>query len=389
MKKTAFLLGLLFVALCSCSDTGEFGIEEAEVSDVGTDMYKISKEDAIHIANSFLGKTTRSTSLFQVDYVLDDTPNITRSTAFRNDTLAYILNKADGDGFVIVSTDNRVFPVLAYSEKGTFSYEKSDDDIVYANFVSLLDDYMANIQESDTTVVMPDDYLDGCTGVDLGMATTWNQRSPFDKYVIQEHPGCPVGCVAVATGQIMVYCGYTLDYHDMTFYLNSIHRAFQEKKANSKGRRVVGVGPTYTYEEAVDYAAKLLYFIGKDVNMNYNPGGSGAYSGNAHSLLKRLNFKIKESGLTAYSDTAIAQSLSEGNIIYLRGRNIVSGRGHAWVVDGCTYCWQNPYTQTGIQNVFLHCAWGWGDDSDGYFSGEVFDVGPSKKYGEMSYFSVK
>lgn len=64
MKKTAFLLGLLFVALCSCSDTGEFGIEEAEVSDVGTDMYKISKEDAIHIANSFLGKTTRSTSLF-------------------------------------------------------------------------------------------------------------------------------------------------------------------------------------------------------------------------------------------------------------------------------------------------------------------------------------
>ncbi len=38
MKKTAFLLGLLFVALCSCSDTGEFGIEEAEVSDVGTDM---------------------------------------------------------------------------------------------------------------------------------------------------------------------------------------------------------------------------------------------------------------------------------------------------------------------------------------------------------------
>lgn len=389
MKKTAFLLGLLFVALCSCSDTGEFGIEEAEVSDVGTDMYKISKEDAIHIANSFLGKTTRSTSLFQVDYVLDDTPNITRSTAFRNDTLAYILNKADGDGFVIVSTDNRVFPVLAYSEKGTFSYEKSDDDIVYANFVSLLDDYMANIQESDTTVVIPDDYLVGCTGVDLGMATTWNQGSPFDKYVIQEHPGCPVGCVAVAVGQIMVYCGYTLDYHDMTFYLNSIHRAFEEKKANSKGRRVVGVGPTYTYEEAVDYAAKLLYFIGKDVDMSYKPGGSGASSWDAYALLKKLSFKVKEPDLINYSDTTIVQSLSEGNIIYMDGYNLSGGSGHAWVVDGCTYCWQNPYTQTGIENVYLHCEWGWGGRRNGYFSGDVFDVGNYGRYVNKRFFSVK
>lgn len=393
MKGKLIYFCFILVVFYSCSNEDDGLVSIEQENPMLMNVHKITKEKAIDIAEDFFGKTTRAgTPSFMVDYVLSDNKNVTRSCPIGNDTLAYVLNIVKNGGFMVVATDNRVFPILAYSEKGNLTYEKSDDDIVYANFISRLKGYMESIQETDSAVIVPENYLDGCQVVSPKLATTWNQRTPYDKYVIQEHPGCPVGCVAVATGQVMTCCKSLLsNYHGTKFYLKSMNDAFKESVDNSSNstRIIGGYFPTYTYEEAADYAAKLLYFIGKDVDMIYATGGSGAFSFLAYDLLDSLGFNLKENYLTTYSDTAIARSVYNGYVIYMRGADTGGAGGHAWIIDGCSFCWSTPYpVKLGIQNVLLHCNWGWNGKSDGYFSGEVFRVS-GYAFSNMEYFSVR
>lgn len=55
---------------------------------------------------------TRSAESVQVDYVIDEKA-ATRSVGNANDTVAYIFNWGENDGFAIVAADDRVFPILA------------------------------------------------------------------------------------------------------------------------------------------------------------------------------------------------------------------------------------------------------------------------------------
>lgn len=338
MKKLLFYLTAIF-AVYSCNDEILVNIPIINNSPKKAVCHRISQEKAIDIAKNFLKKTRSSSYSFNVDYVLNENSK-TRVGSFNNDTLAYILNRENNEGFVVVSTDDRVFPILAFSETGKFVYEESQNDLVYVNFISRLDEYMDNIKETDTTVVIPDNYFDTCYGQPAMLSTTWSQEKPFDKYVVQEHPGCPAGCVAVATGQIMTACKpYLNSYHGTNFDFRAMNNAFANNSSSNSNApaKIVG-GGFYTYEHAVDYAAKLLYYIGIDVDMNYAPGASGAFSYLAYELFNDLNYDVRENNLTNYAEEDVAKSIYDGYIAYMRGSDTNGQGGHAWVVDGCTFC---------------------------------------------------
>ena len=385
IKLNSSILIISFFLLFSCSLNE---VDTFRENSVGVENYRVSEESALSIAESMFAEVNRTKSLsFNVDYILHDGGIATKSAQI--DTLAYIFNVLDDGGFVIVSADARTVPVLAYSETGNFEYEESQEDIVYSNFVSCIDEYIAEVSESRSpSLDLSSDQIGIYTYVAPKLYTNWDQGAPYDKYVIQEYEGCPVGCVAVAIGQIMVYCRHRLDdYHGMTFYLSSINNAFKE--ASGWGSwidedRDNHYGPRCTYNEAVDYSAKLLYYIGQDVDMSYAPDGSSASNAKALQLFKDLDFMIKEGRLTPFSGIDIAHSLDDGHIVYITGYR--PGAGHAWVVDGCAYIKYGVVAK--LQQYYLHCNWGWGGSRNGFYYGEVFKVG-SREYGNMSYFSVK
>lgn len=382
-SKYLFLFTVLAVLLNSCS------IEETKAelnqNTAFVDEYKISQAEALEIAENFFGvaQQVKSTQ-FDIDYILSESMSLGTVSTVR-DTVAYVMNMIDDGGFIIVSADNRCYPILAFSETGNFEYEAVQDDMVYANFVSLIDDYVASIDEIDA--VPPSGEVVSYEEIDITgpmLYTKWSQGEPYNKYVDEYYPNCPVGCVAVAAGQIMVYCKPTLeDYHGMTFHLASINKAFERSLRPDICYPIGPPFPSYTYDVAIDYSAKLLYYIGQDVDMSYSPGGSGASSSDAYLLFKNLGFVLEEDGLTSYSGLDIAYSIIRGNIVYMRGSVVNGYAGHAWVADGCGTIHMGYRT-----HVFLHCNWGWGGRNDGYYTSDVFSAG-GYSFSGMQYFSVK
>ena len=396
MKKSLLIISIIISAFVSCT-TDVFELDENNnliPKTSNNSANKITEADALDIAGKIFHKT-RSIEDYSIEYVLNDNSPKTRSIALP-DTLAYILNFGNNNGFAVISSDNRIFPLLAFSDTGHFRYEKSDKDPVYVNFISLIDDYMATIDESDTVVVIPDDYLSTCVVEAPQLKTKyWNQWYPFNKYTAVEHPDCPVGCVAIAAGQIMANCKDEFVYHDSIFKFKAIREAMDTtihfiNNTNNNTILVPSDTTTYSYETAVDKVARFLYFLCDDLNMQFDPEGSGAFSWKALNLLKNLGFQVnEENGLRIFSDETILDLLIKKNLIYVDGRNIGNNsNGHAWIIDGYSYCWENITEKTGRRNILFHCDWGWGGTDNGYYYSDLFNT-TYGNYENMSYFSVK
>ena len=128
------------------------------------------------------------------------------------------------NGFVIVSADTRVKPILGYSTEGTF-----DPQNVPEGIQELLDGYCQEIEAIRQHVAEPDDLLrsewqsltdgsyeprrsgravsallDDATGIN-----NWQQNNGYNYYCPADASGpagkCYVGCCALSMGQVMHY----------------------------------------------------------------------------------------------------------------------------------------------------------------------------------------
>lgn len=378
-----FVLTLIALVFVGCSNSLD-DMTDIVGKSAGTvsNRQRISKEDAVDIANKVLKRNAtrgESAATPAFDYVM--AKNLTRSLTLP-DTLAYILNYPDNSGFVIVASDKRVYPVLAYSEDGCFN---SDNEIAKANFLDRIETYMEEANPDVSYEASKYD-LDRCGGVYNGTGISIGQSEPWNKYLAQEYPKTPLGCVTVASALVMSYTKPIFTYHNTIFHLKPIIEAInkgQVPKYNSPKRIVNGEVPVYSYDQAVDLMAKFLYYIGKDLGIDYEYD-TGADSYVAYLLFKQLGFKV--SNYYKFNLNSVVNYLINNNIIYLRGGDLNSDDAHAWMSDGCTYC-INPQTQE-YENVFLHFNWGWYGECDGYYSGSIYIVDPAVMQ-PFNYFAVK
>ncbi len=341
----------------------------------------------MEIANMVVGKSSTriNSEITNFEYVIRD-KSITRFEKNAcSDTLAYIINYPNEEGFAIIASDKRVYPILAYSDKGSFSLS---NEVSKVNFIDGIEGYMEkNCSVNTSNIDVDEEELDNCRMIFPTINISLHQDAPYNKFVVKEYPDCPVGCVAVATALVMMHSIPGMNYHDSRFYFTRM----REVISNNNGRlnspqKIVGAGylnETYTYDQAIDSIAKILYWIGKDVGMNYSPSGSGANSYMAYTLIRHLNFDVVL-GYENYNIESMLEYLEDNCIIYMRG-TAVSGGGHAWVCDGGSYCISDS---TGITNAFIHCDWGWGGVSNGYYSGDVFDA-IYYEFEPENYFAVK
>ena len=120
------LLSISIVLFVGCTNVDDF--QETEISQQ-SNQNKITKNEAVNIADKILKKSalTRTPAEAKVsfDFVISNKSPKTRSASI-SDTLAYIINYANDEGFAIISTNKNVFPVLAFSEKGNFSCDNEN-----------------------------------------------------------------------------------------------------------------------------------------------------------------------------------------------------------------------------------------------------------------------
>ena len=294
----------------------------------------------------------------------------------------YVVN-INSEGFVIVAGDDRVRPILAFSDEGAFV---SDD--IPANVRFFLDGYTDEIQYvidgkqygdessmrlwseliSDTTTGRKDGNV--VVGPLLGN-NKWNQTKYYNDLCPADASGnsaygghTAVGCGALVMGQVMRYWRYPATGIGSHSY-----------NATGYGTLSANFGATtYRYSAMPDYftasyhpdscveaVATLLYHCGVAVNMRYGADASVSNSNNIVSALSTYfgypaTIRYIERGSTSSTVwlNYLKGELDDGAPFMYGGSGNYGG--HVWTCDGYR------------DDDYFHFNWGWGGTQNGYYA---------------------
>lgn len=265
-------------------------------------------------------------------------------------------------GFVIIPNDDAYPSVLGYSHKKYQTSNASGFSWWKAAIEQVLNDasYPSHVSAmSNKTAASP------------LLKSLWGQNSPYNNLCPSDQNGelYPSGCVATAMAQVMKYHGYPAMGKGTGYYnAQSVTTQVTFEGVNYDWENMLDVYVKGQYsDEQANAVATLMLHCGASVQMQYNSGGSGAYSYNAARALKNsfgysdgLQMKYRD-----YYSTSEWMSLVYGEIDAMRpiiysGMDVNNG-GHCFVIDG--------YDEQGL----VHVNWGWDGVNDGYYNIELLN----------------
>ncbi|NVJ60537.1 MAG: C10 family peptidase [Gammaproteobacteria bacterium] len=214
------------------------------------------------------------------------------------------------------------------------------------------------------------------------ITTTWSQSGGYNpnftynsKTPLFGNKRAPVGCIAVAFGQVLNYYGYPKKGIGANQYCNgggSVYSCTDVIEANFYLARynwnAMPNALNYSSsQESIDAVSTLLFHIGAAVNVTYGKEGSAAKLGNPaviYNFRRHFNMPELESKYRRdYSSNdwyqLIVNELQNGRPVVLVGFNSQVDAGHAYIIDGV-----NAEGQ-------VHVNWGWGGYLNGYFDLET------------------
>lgn len=276
---------------------------------------------------------------------------------------SYHVFSRNSGGYVIVSGDDEIYPILAEIPEGTFS---ADSMAPAAKW--LLGEYDAQIQSftdsggSNEGLI---DYYAKWSDIDPLMSTQWNQYAPYNNYCPAINgQSCVTGCVATAMAQVVRCIGYYdgrgyLSRNDVNYKGDKVEFDYEATKFDFD--IMFDTYPSSTSAEAVDQVGLLMLACGLGTGMNYGLTESGAPSKNvARALIEHFGYDADYTRIYYRNDFTVTQwetmvyrQLQLGRPVYYAGYH--STIGHAFVIDG--------YRRTGL----YHVNWGWGGLSDGFY----------------------
>lgn len=295
----------------------------------------------------------------------------------------YVFNVADDEGFVIVSNDDRTFPVLGYSTSGSI-----DPNNMPANMRAWLQGYADEIAWMNEHNIQPASQSSSRrtnrsvkTPIAPLVETQWDQGAPYNNltpyygldsnynYIYSTEGGngwshCATGCVATAMAQVMKYHQWptsptknisSYSWYDYT--LGPLTSTITFDWTNMQN--------TYSGNETGTTAtaiATLMQYCGYSVEMDYGPESGSDTQNVAAALKKYFDYK----GTTQFVSRSYYSYDNWVDLIYFElehNRPVVyggasTGGGHEFVCDGYQYMEETDY---------FHINWGWGGTSDQYF----------------------
>jgi hypothetical protein len=299
----------------------------------------------------------------------------------------YIFN-TNQSGFIAVSAEDVVLPILAYSDEGTFDpntmhisiqkwFQGYADQIRYAIVNKLEATEEINTQWAD--LLAGEQALTRRGSVSPLISVKWNQSPHYNDLCPYDNVNkdrTVTGCVATAMAQVLKYWKYPSTGTGFHSYNHSIFGTL----SSSFGSHTYNYGnmPNYVTTTNTD-VAQLMYDCGISVDMNYNiasKGGSGAYVISSMSPLTHcteyalktyfgfpstLSGKQRQGNTDANWLSLLKTDLDAGQPVIYAGFG--GGGGHCFVADGYD------------NNNYIHFNWGWGGSSDGYFQINALNPG--------------
>ncbi len=333
----------------------------------------VSQEDAARLAVNFYFERSGG-----IMFTISDVQTISGGSL----VVMYIFQGMPGQGFVIVSGDDRVYPVPGYSLTGQYNLDETAQPPA---FRSLMQKYTAEIlhhidfslpataeaqaawihygapyAQFNPAYVQSVPPLLG--PIAWGQGCYYNAYCPVDTSVGPNLCGrVPVGCVAISMVQLMKYWSHPPQGTGSNGY---VHPVYGIQSANFSNTYYNWGSMPVTLTSASSAVAQVCYHAAVSVNMDFGPTGSGAGMVNARdAMTDHFGFDTIAAYLEKnnYTDSLwgsmIRAELDSAHPIIYKGTDSVIQVGHAWVIDG----------YQGVLDNHFHCNWGWNGSQNGWF----------------------
>jgi len=327
----------------------------------------IKPDDAKKLAKNFYWEQSSEMHYDSINPKICYTGSIEKQNTF------YVFNFENRKGFVMISADDLVKPVLAYSFKNKFDIDNipvnARDWFEYYSKLVITAKKELTKQNSEISKLWRKYNLRTRkknalyrASVDELLETTWNQNKYYNEDCPEDNGGPDghvyAGCIATAMAQIMKYHSYPTQGVGSHSYTHPVY-----------GVQSANFGET-TYEwdnmpdnvtSYNDDVAQILYHCGVSVDMNYGPNGSSAYMGDAADAFVTYfaySDDLDHIYKSNYSDSDWKNLLKNqlNNALPIMYAGSGSSGGHAFVCDGYD------------DSDYFHFNWGWSGSCDGYYA---------------------
>ncbi|KAA0992902.1 C10 family peptidase [Dyadobacter aurulentus] len=418
-KPLRLLLGIVFSVL-ACSRDENPKADRGGLEKFANDKFIVSRDEALSMVE-YAHRNART---------LDDKKKNKRVKKIEDfvgpqgKTIFYSITYENNEGFLLMSADRRMKPLLAYSDQGAFDLNTDNPGIqlwkdfivenakVAANLdtahINVVNEWRlfergegANLRTAEQPVWTPEASCDYFVNHPIPANVTvqhlthdvafWGQGSGYNAHCPDgiNTPNCngsfdcsnaPVGCGPVAIGQVLRYYARTVNIGGTSYttqMFNAMPRLHSGTCAPADG----------TPEGNLSH---LLRDIGKSVDATYNTlvpflgipmSGSGCQTwsqpGKTDDFFATRGFTAFDLDFfNASNQTTIKNSLLARRPVIVYGSNCSTclPNMHIWVIDGVQdlhaiytnqqgYCYEHS-------SVLYQMNWGWADDpqNNGWFS---------------------
>jgi hypothetical protein len=332
----------------------------------------VTKTTAAVVAGNFMARLGNPGDLksgVKTNLICEEYGLLQNSSGNQAESPAFYVFNTEGSGFIIVSGDDGVTPVLAYSRENHFDFDNMSSGLeALLNGYEEEINYVAKKNLSPSTEVKEEwiqylnyskelkssaviDSVKPMTTTQWGYGRPFNDLCPYDPMAtIRNGRHTPAGCAAVAMAQLLKFWnrpvkGIGANSYELTKY-GILSANFGATTYDWKN--MPDVVDTTSAEVRRKAVATLIYHCGISVNMSYDSEASSSFFNCDPDPYSGLNcvqkafskfFGFKNSVIAvpgSYSDSLwkekIKKEIVSGRPVIYAGED--QGAGHALVIDG-------------------------------------------------------
>lgn len=340
MKKltTIFILSLV---LFSCTTENELVYQNhsTTVSKQAkrslTEALEIAQEAASLFDNKSRSGEVRTIDMKNIQYLHSEK----KSRSQGDDTLLYVINYTDNNGFAVVSANPNTAGLIAVTEKGSYSptSEEINNNTGMNMFMDMAEIYVSgsNNELQNTGPVPMLEIMERVDTTDTyvlpKLTTEWGQTFHEGKYCSNGVSGC----ANTALAQIMAYFEYPTQMN-ITYESAPISILNLDWSEIKKYKSIYDDSADETAHDAIGYLCRQL---GKLTNSEYkdslNLVSTSTATSSALDAISLLGYNTS-ANIQIYENTSFSYALSNNNLVFMVGGCIEENRlvGHAWIIDG-------------------------------------------------------
>ena len=403
MRKRMILFSVVAgLVACTNDDVLEKTVDKEEMDLVQYDPNRRSYAEALEIAqqsiNMFVsdearGATpTRKISLDKTKYVIKEA----ESRSGGQDTLMYIFNFEDNQGFSVISANKATEALLAQTEQGIYDENTETENPAFGMYMDMAEMYIANTRDSKYPPIQPGfkEYRiirDTTETIRMNpkVTTQWGQTGCEATYTPNRYSGCS----NTAMAQIMSYFCYptqiAINYSGAT--ISSLALNWSAIKTHKVSHDKQSCNASNDTHNTIGHLLRQLGHLNCSNYTNENGTITNIY--NVKSTFS--SFGYTTSDLIYYSGENLYPLLADNKLIYIGGQDNDIKAGHAWVIDGYLQHkivasewtremgaveWELLEEYDPYYTGYYHMNWGEDGDCNGYFQTDVFALNGAFEY---------